>query len=74
MGCYHPFLAIPNYDDRSTRFKLVGPYEPALRSIYPGAVAVPCGKCIGCRLDYSRNWADRMMLELDHTGKALLQL
>lgn len=28
---------------------------------------VPCGKCIGCRLDYSRQWADRCTLEaLDH--------
>ncbi len=24
---------------------------------------VPCGKCIGCRLGYSREWADRCMLE-----------
>lgn len=24
---------------------------------------VPCGKCIGCRLDYSRQWANRIMLE-----------
>lgn len=21
---------------------------------------IPCGKCIGCRIDYSRDWADRM--------------
>ena len=27
-------------------------------------IDVPCGKCIGCRLDYSRHWADRCMLEL----------
>lgn len=26
-------------------------------------VPVPCGQCIGCRLDYSRMWADRCMLE-----------
>lgn len=24
---------------------------------------IPCGKCIGCRLDYSRTWANRLMLE-----------
>lgn len=24
---------------------------------------IPCGRCIGCRLDYSRMWADRCMLE-----------
>ena len=32
---------------------------------------IPCGKCIGCRLDYSRSWADRMMFELQHTGKGI---
>lgn len=26
-------------------------------------VEIPCGKCIGCRLEYSRQWADRCMLE-----------
>lgn len=26
-------------------------------------VQVPCGNCIGCRLDYSRQWAVRMMHE-----------
>jgi hypothetical protein len=24
---------------------------------------IPCGQCIGCRLDYSRKWADRMVME-----------
>lgn len=24
---------------------------------------IPCGKCIGCRLDYSKTWATRAMLE-----------
>lgn len=24
---------------------------------------IPCGKCIGCRLDYAKNWANRCMLE-----------
>lgn len=27
---------------------------------------IPCGKCIGCRLSYSRSWADRLMLELQY--------
>lgn len=26
-------------------------------------VKIPCGQCLGCRLDYSRMWADRCMLE-----------
>lgn len=24
---------------------------------------IPCGQCVGCRIDYSRMWADRCMLE-----------
>lgn len=27
---------------------------------------VPCGKCIGCRIDSSRQWADRCMLEASY--------
>lgn len=27
---------------------------------------IPCGRCIGCRLAYSRQWADRCMLELPY--------
>lgn len=27
---------------------------------------VPCGQCIGCRIDRSREWANRMMLELQY--------
>ena len=26
-------------------------------------IPIPCGQCIGCRLDYSRSWADRCLLE-----------
>lgn len=26
-------------------------------------VDLPCGKCVGCRLEYSRQWANRLMLE-----------
>lgn len=26
-------------------------------------IPIPCGQCIGCRIDYSRMWADRCILE-----------
>lgn len=29
-------------------------------------IEIPCGKCIECRLDYSRQWANRCMLELSY--------
>lgn len=35
-------------------------------------VQVPCGKCIGCQLDRSRQWADRMLCELQSAqGKGI---
>lgn len=36
---------------------------------FPGAVpyqTIPCGKCVGCRMEYSRQWANRCMLELEY--------
>ena len=32
---------------------------------------VPCGKCLGCRIDYSREWANRMCIELDDNPRAI---
>lgn len=31
---------------------------------------IPCGKCVGCKLDYARQWADRCMLELQYHKEA----
>lgn len=31
---------------------------------------IPCNQCVGCRLDYSRQWADRMMMELPYHNNA----
>lgn len=30
---------------------------------YCEPISVPCGQCIGCRLDYASSWADRLCLE-----------
>ncbi|AVA31643.1 VP4 [Gokushovirus MK-2017] len=29
-------------------------------------VEIPCGKCLGCRLEYSRQWANRCLLENEY--------
>lgn len=31
---------------------------------------IPCGQCIGCRLEYSRQWANRCMLEKEYHDSA----
>nr|CAI9749912.1 replication initiation protein [Microvirus sp.] len=41
----------------------------AKRAVYK-YLQIPCGRCIGCRLDYSRDWANRCMLELGYHDSA----
>lgn len=33
-------------------------------------IEIPCGQCIGCRLEYSRQWANRCLLELQYHDSA----
>lgn len=38
-------------------------------------IPVPCGKCASCHCDYSRDWSNRMILELqDHDEAMFLTL
>lgn len=40
---------------------------------FPGAEpyqTIPCGRCVGCRMEYSRQWANRCMLELEYHESA----
>lgn len=39
--------------------------SPVADRVIRDFVDIPCGKCIGCRLEYSRQWANRCMLELE---------
>lgn len=69
MSCYRPLLAkFEGYEDGKPRYKIL-PCS-GIPAEYPD-INVPCGHCVGCRLDKSRQWADRMMLELDHSKTAI---
>ena len=73
MSCYHPLCAIPTgklTENGKKQYTIIGRLqEDDLKA--KEAILIPCGKCIGCRLDYSRSWADRMMLELETTKKGV---
>lgn len=77
MSCYHPKLMFPTGEFHSKSGKPVYSFvkdadsRSFVNAADNGCIIVPCGKCIGCRLDYSRRWADRMMLELETSKKAL---
>lgn len=47
---------------------ILGPDDPARNR--PDVVKLPCGHCTGCRLDQSRRWADRCLLELQYHDSA----
>lgn len=72
MSCSRPLLARPTgfkTENGKTDYQILGLGKGAVTR--PGDILIPCGKCIGCRLEYSRQWADRMILELDHSKKAV---
>lgn len=79
MPCYHPMIRYENLNkpikakDGHTYYQ-ASIYQTSIEdlpnaleklksnSIYKTQV-IPCGKCIGCRLEYSREWANRGYLE-----------
>lgn len=75
MACYHPLHAFqigindsgkPKYQIESGDVTRVHPRmgSKQINDIWVNEfIEVPCGKCVGCRLDYSRQWATRCMLE-----------
>lgn len=61
MSCYHPLLIkqIGVVDGKAKT--VISKLKPGMDTT--GCAVVPCGQCIGCRIDYSRQWADRCILE-----------
>lgn len=76
MSCYHPLVGFdyginPETGKKNIKVLPVTGDVGKTLELNPGSVLIPCGKCIGCRMDYSRRWADRMMFELESAGKAV---
>lgn len=79
MSCYHPLIRIEDLyktvkaeDGHSYHpakiIKCEAPNDLEILKKYQGgmhykATVIPCGKCIGCRLEYSKEWANRTYLE-----------
>ena len=64
MSCYSPIQAWRGKPNGNGKYPLVFKREFAFLD-YPGDIdlKVPCNQCIGCRLEYSRQWAIRCMHE-----------
>lgn len=81
MACYHPLWAHIEVDqagkpvlnpDGKKYVWILKDYHPSDDAVIhdPSLIQLPCGKCIGCRLEYSRQWANRLMLELEYHDSA----
>lgn len=74
MSCYYPlygqFIGM-NPSTGKRMFKFIPGYIPNPEYMPPNDRLIPCGQCIGCRLDKSRDWADRMIIELEHSKTAV---
>lgn len=67
MPCYHPLTAVGvknRVDGKMTvLFPKKKPVEELLKQANAEQLQIPCGQCLGCRLEYSRQWAIRCCLE-----------
>lgn len=74
MPCYHPMTAYRSRLGRNSSGAWPLAFSP--NDGYEDLkVQIPCGKCIGCRLEYARQWAIRCVDELkDHKYSCYLTL
>lgn len=73
MSCFHPLSALVYGINPENGKKIIR--VGALPDGKHESIEIPCGRCIGCRLDYSRQWANRCMLELmDHERACFVTL
>lgn len=71
MACYHPLKAIRKRGEKQYKVMCSVQSEHAdwnsfidyTTGEFYEQIQIPCGKCIGCRLEYSRQWANRCVLE-----------
>lgn len=45
-------------------------YLPSYCEVFYEHFTIPCGQCIGCRIDYSKQWATRMLLENEYSSQS----
>jgi hypothetical protein len=56
MPCYHPITGYPRHGGGIT-------WNPREALILQNSMTVPCGQCMGCRIDKKRQWATRIVHE-----------
>lgn len=63
MLCYSPLVAWRGERLPSGKRSVVFKKSDAVQSLSAFEIKLPCGQCIGCRLERSRQWAMRCVHE-----------
>lgn len=71
MTCYHPLKAFNlGIKDNGKKALKVCSFDTSFYlyrgKYYTDYDLVPCGQCAGCRIDRSRQWANRCLLEMEY--------
>lgn len=75
MACLHPIAAWERIGKVSPNGKKIITFGQIREPEKWKPVDIPCGQCIECRLQYSRQWANRIMLEAkEHESNWFLTL
>lgn len=77
MACYRPLKAIVLGKTPEGKKNIVFDSTAHDTGFYHGKyiseenrLSLPCGQCVGCRIQKSREWADRLMMELQYHDEA----
>ena len=65
MSCYHP-MQVWYRPGEKVKFSKPKEHLPLYRLI-----TIPCGQCIGCKLDHSKDWVCRLLMELETNPNAI---
>lgn len=70
IACYHPIKAFYKINKETGKKDICFAHYKGEKicyddkgNLYPFPIDIPCGQCVGCRLEYSRQWATRCVLE-----------
>lgn len=63
MTCFHPIKAYRSRDKAADGKSYGVTFNPHRSLVEGSSFSVPCGRCIGCRIDRSREWAVRCLHE-----------
>nr|QJB19027.1 MAG: replication initiator protein [Microvirus sp.] len=71
MACFYPLQAFASPAVKGVKRVIsFNVYDKRFQNVPPTPLSLPCGQCIGCRLQRSQHWAIRCMHELQFHQKA----